>query len=76
LASNWETRLNDIDAHIFEQFGELDFLVMGHGRAGGLLAIAHGGVKNTNGLGHDVISPDLLNFEERAFFWPFTALYP
>ena len=62
LAGNWEARLDDIDAHIFEQFRKLDLLVMGHGRAGGLLAIAHGGVKNTNRLGHDIVSPDLLNF--------------
>ena len=53
--------LNDIDAHIFEQFGELDLFVMSHRSAGRLLAIAHGGVKNTDRLGHDVVWPDLRN---------------
>ena len=38
--------LDDIDAHIIQQPGNLELFGMGHGGAGGLLAIAQSGVKN------------------------------
>ena len=37
---------DDIDAHLVEDFGNLDFFLKGHGRAGALFAVAQGGVEN------------------------------
>ena len=46
--SGGEAGLDDVDAHGFEQLTEREFLIMRHGRAGRLLAIAHSGVENYN----------------------------
>jgi hypothetical protein len=53
-----ETRFDDIHAHLVEQRGDLQLLVMAHGRAGRLLAIAQGGVEDQDSvvIGHVGIS--------------------
>ena len=56
-----ETGLDDVDAHRVEQFGDFELLLMRHGRAGTLLAVAQGGVEDDDavllglGLGSHVI---------------------
>ncbi len=54
--------LDDVDAHVVEQFGDLELFLEGHGGAGALLAVAQGGVKNVDavlvglgGGGHEVL---------------------
>ena len=52
LAGDGKARLDDIDAHFIQKAGNLQLFVMGHGRAGRLLAIAQGGVEDHDfGLG-------------------------
>ena len=50
--------LDDVDAHLVEQFGDFELLLVGHGGAGALLAVAQGGVENDDavlfGLGWSV----------------------
>ena len=38
--------LDDVDAHVVEQFGDFELFLMRHGGAGALLAVAQGGVEN------------------------------
>ncbi len=38
--------LDDVDAHVVEQLGDLELFVMGHGGAGGLLAVPQSGVED------------------------------
>ena len=38
--------LDDVDAHVVEEVGDLQLLLEGHGGAGALLAVAQGGVEN------------------------------
>ena len=45
-----EAGLDDVDAHIVEQLGDLQFLVVGHGGAGTLLAVAQGGVEDDDAV--------------------------
>ena len=45
-----ETGLDDVDAHLVEQLGDLELLLMGHGGAGALLAVAQGGVKDDDAV--------------------------
>ena len=40
LRGNRETGLDDVDAHLIEEFGHFELLLMGHGGAGRLLAVA------------------------------------
>ena len=42
--------LDDVDAHVVEQLGDLELLVMGHGGAGALLAVAQGGVEDDDAV--------------------------
>ena len=42
--------LDDVDAHRVEELGDLDLLLMGHGRAGALLAVAQGGVEDDDAV--------------------------
>ena len=42
--------LDNVDAHLIEQFGDLELLLMGHGRAGALLAVAQGGVEDVDAV--------------------------
>ena len=46
-----EAGLDDVDAHLVEQFGDLELLVEGHGGAGALLAVAQGRVED-----HDAVA--------------------
>ena len=46
LARDGKAGLDDIDAHLVEQLGDLELLLEGHGGAGALLAVAQGGVEN------------------------------
>ncbi len=45
-----ETGLDDVDAHLVEQLGDLELLLMGHGGAGALLAVAQGGVEDDDAV--------------------------
>ena len=45
-----EAGLDDVDAHVVEQLGDLELLVMGHGGAGTLLAVAQGGVEDDDAV--------------------------
>ena len=45
-----EAGLDDVDAHLVEQLGDLELLLERHGRAGALLAVAQRGVED-----HDAI---------------------
>jgi hypothetical protein len=49
-----ETGFDHIDAHVFHQGGEFEFLAMGHGRARRLFAVTQGGVEDADmfWLGH------------------------
>jgi hypothetical protein len=49
-----EAGLDDVDAHLVEEAGDLQLFLVGHGRAGALLAVAEGGVEDDDFiLGHD-----------------------
>ena len=50
LRGDGESGLDDIDAQVVEHFGDLKLLLMGHGRAGRLLAVAQGGVENDDAV--------------------------
>ena len=56
--------LDDVDAHIVEQLGDFELFLVGHGRAGALLAVAQGRVEYDDavlfGLGLVVIGLFLL----------------
>src|SRR5262245_11195818 len=41
-----EAGLDDVDAHLVEHLGDFELLLMSHGGAGALLAVAQGGVEN------------------------------
>ena len=42
--------LDDVDAHCVEQLGDFELLLMGHGGAGTLLAVAQGGVEDDDAV--------------------------
>jgi len=46
VGGDGEARLDHVDPHVLEDLGQLQLLVQGHGGAGRLLAVAHGGVKD------------------------------
>ena len=46
VGGDGKARLDDVDPHLLEDLGQLQLLLQGHGGAGRLLAIAHGGVKD------------------------------
>ena len=48
LAGDRETGLDDVDAHLLQNFSDFELLFQGHGGAGALLAVAQGGVENQN----------------------------
>ena len=56
-----EAGLDDVDAHGVEQLGDFELLLVRHGRARALLAVAQGGVENDDavllglGLGFAVV---------------------
>ena len=43
--------LDDVDAQLVQQVGDLELLLEGHGGAGRLLAVAQGGVENDDAIG-------------------------
>ena len=45
-----EAGLDDVDAHVVEQLGDFELLLVGHGGAGRLLAVAQGGVENDDAV--------------------------
>ena len=50
LAGDREAGLDDVDAHLVEQLGDLELLVEGHGGAGALLAVAQGRVEDDDAV--------------------------
>ncbi len=50
LRGDRKAGLDDVDAHVVEQFGDLELLLVGHGGAGALLAVAQGGVENDDAV--------------------------
>ena len=42
--------LDDVDAHLVEQLGDLELLLVRHGGAGRLLAVAQGGVEDDDAV--------------------------
>ena len=45
-----EAGLDDVDAHRVEHLGDLELLLVGHGGAGRLLAVAQGGVEDDDAV--------------------------
>ena len=45
-----EAGLDDVDAHRVEQLGDLELLLVRHGGAGALLAVAQGGVEDDDAV--------------------------
>ena len=45
-----EAGLDDVDAHLVEQLGDFELLLVGHGGAGRLLAVAQCGVENDDAV--------------------------
>ena len=45
-----EAGLDDVDAHRVEQLGDFELLLVGHGGAGALLAVAQGGVEDDDAV--------------------------
>ena len=48
FGSDRKTGLNDVDTHLIEQLGDFEFLFMGHGGAGALLAVPQRGVEDND----------------------------
>src|SRR4029450_13340764 len=58
-----KARLDAVDAHLVEQLGDFELLLVGHGGAGALLTVAQGGIEDDDAVllglrwrGHDVRS--------------------
>ena len=50
LGGDRKAGLDDVDAHLVEQLGDFELLLVGHGGAGGLLAVAQGGVEDDDAV--------------------------
>src|SRR5262249_12228845 len=50
LGRDREPGLDDVDAHVVEEFGDLELFLVGHGGARRLLAVAQGGVEDDNAV--------------------------
>ena len=50
LRGDRKAGLDDVDAHVVEQLGDLELLLMGHGGARALLAVAQGGVEDDDAV--------------------------
>ena len=48
-----EAGLDAVDAHALEQLGDLQLLLGGEGDAGGLFAVAQGGIKDSDSVSHN-----------------------
>src|SRR5215467_13871985 len=51
LRGDGKARLDDIDAHLVENFGDFELLLEGHGGAGALFAVAQGRIED-----HDAVA--------------------
>ena len=51
LRSDRKARLDDVDAHVVEEVGDLQLLLEAHGGAWALLAVAQGGIENEDAVG-------------------------
>ncbi len=54
LRSDWEAGLDNVDAHLVQDVGDLELLLQCHRRAGALLAVAERGVED-----HDAVAVSL-----------------
>ena len=63
LRCDREAGLDDVDAHLVEQLGDFELLLVGHGGAGALLAVAQGGVEDDDAV--------LLGLRWRGHDWDF-----
>ena len=74
-----KTGLDDVDAHLVEQLGDFELLLVGHGGAGALLAVAQGGVENDDavllGLGWRVHGVRSFSSAPAAVVWGSGALW-
>ena len=50
LGGDRKAGLDDVDAHLVEQLGDLELLLVRHGGAGALLAVAQGGVEDVDAV--------------------------
>ncbi len=50
IGGDWETGLDNVDAHVLQDLGELELLFQGHRGARRLLAVAHGGVEDDDAV--------------------------
>ena len=50
-----KTGLDDVDAHLVEELGDFELLLVGHRRARALLAVAQGGVEDDDAV---LLGPD------------------
>src|SRR5262249_46070995 len=50
LGRDRKAGLDDVDAHLVEQLGDLELLLMGHGGARALLAVAQGGIEDEDAV--------------------------
>src|SRR5262249_17294309 len=50
LGRDRKAGLDDVDAHLVEELGDLELLLMGHGGARALLAVAQGGVEDEDAV--------------------------
>ena len=66
LAGGGEAGLHDIHAQDFELMGETEFFLLVHGCAGRLFAVAQGGIKEIDAVGHDGCSSWLVTRTGRA----------
>ena len=51
FAGDRKARLDDVDAHLVEEVGDLELLLEGHGGAGALLAVAQRRIENEHAVG-------------------------
>src|SRR5262249_37805737 len=50
LGGDGKAGLDDVDAHLIEQLGDFELLLVGHGGARALFAVAQGGVKDNDAV--------------------------
>src|SRR5262249_4094759 len=50
LGGDRKAGLDDVDAHLVEEFGDFQLLLVGHGGAGRLFAVAPGGVEDDDAV--------------------------
>ena len=65
-----EAGLDAVDAHALEQLGDLQLLLSGEGDAGGLFAVAQGGIKDSDSVSHSGNSSGQSRDQTGALTWP------